>query len=97
MIGKMVMANYGNSKHWIIEDVLFDVTVNSPYTTQGTSTSLAEYYEKSYGIHIRNARQPILKSSLSKRRDDNNGVAYLIPELLLMSGLPDDFDERRRR
>lgn len=57
--------------------------------------TIAEYYEKNYGLTISNKKQPILRSSTASRK--NSISVILIPEFLLISGIPQDFDERRRR
>ena len=53
-----------------------------------------EYYEKNYGMKIKNKKQPVLQAVVSSKK---KGSATLIPEFLLISGLPDNFDERKRR
>ena len=37
------------------------------------------------------------KEKENEKERDQKSMIYLVPELLLMSGLPDDFDERKRR
>lgn len=55
--------------------------------------SLLDYYEQKYKIKIKNMKQPLI---VIEGRDKEK-PAYLIPELLLMTGIPDNFDEMRRK
>jgi hypothetical protein len=55
----VVMANYGNSRCWKIEDLEFDKAIDE-YKIEETHT-LAEYYKTKYGITIRKLKQPLLK------------------------------------
>lgn len=61
-------------------------------TVEGTF-SLPEYYKKKYNINITKLKQPLIAVEGRKKGD----VLLLIPELLLMTGIPDDFDEFRRK
>mgnify|MGYP003458939399 CR=1 FL=1 len=53
--------------------------------------NLIEYYQEKYNIHIENTKQPLIKSS-----DKVKKTVYLVPELCLMTGIPETCDERRR-
>lgn len=60
--------------------------------------NIVEYYSHTYDIAIQFARQPLLKAKSSRKtKKDQDKDVFLIPELCLMSGLPDNFDERKRR
>lgn len=64
--------------------------------------SFIEYYQKNYNLKINSKRQPVLKAipnGMRKNKDKTKTQKpmILIPEFLLMSGLPDDFDEKKRR
>lgn len=98
MTGKTVMANYGNSRYWVIQEVVFDVNFECKSIGGEEGLTLTEYYLKNYGLRINNLKQPLLKASLNGSASRKIGKeAFLIPEFLLMSGLPEDFDERKRR
>lgn len=98
LIGKTVMANYGNSKIWVIKDVLFDFDYETRKVGEQFDMNFLEYYQKTYGIIIKIKRQPALKAVMSgMKKSKITQESILIPELMLMSGLPNDFDERRRR
>ena len=53
-----------------------------------------DYYKNKYGITIKKPKQPLLKVE-NKKKD---GIEILlVPELCLMTGIPDDFDEFKRK
>jgi hypothetical protein len=58
--------------------------------------NLFEYYRQTYGITVQNKRQPLLKATSGEGKKKQTDI-ILIPEFMLMSGLPDNFDERKRR
>jgi len=98
----MVMANYGRRRCYVIDSVSFNDTVES-YTIDcgNKQLSLLEYYKETYDIDISAKRQPLFKARAEKSRGGSNKEnvveTLLVPELMQMSGLPDDFDERQRR
>ena len=55
--------------------------------------SIREYYSKKYNINIENSKQPLLLVEGRKKEDHT----LMVPELCLMTGIPDDFDEFRRK
>lgn len=86
------MANYGTSVTWKIEDVVFDMQMaDLKLDDSNQSFNLLEYYKCKHNIIIENTKQPLLKST-----DRLNKVAFLIPELCLMTGIPENCDERKR-
>ncbi len=99
LIGKMVMANYGKNRCYVIESVVFDVALESyQFTHDGRTVNMLEYYSHTYDITIQSKRQPLIKArSNGKTKEKERGDLILVPELCLMGGLPDDFDERKRR
>lgn len=56
--------------------------------------SFVEYYQKNYNLKINSKKQPVLKAIMNgmKKSKAPAKPSILIPEFLLMSGLPDDFD-----
>lgn len=53
-----------------------------------------EYYQSKYSITIKKPKQPLLKVE-NKRQ---GGIEILlVPELCLMTGIPEDFDEFKRK
>ena len=59
--------------------------------------SLTQYYKNHYNLTINVSKQPLIKAALDKKAKEKNMEVILVPELLLISGLPDNFDERKRR
>ncbi len=99
LINSIVMTNYGKCTFYRVLDIDFksmnEVRVNDDCPT------LKDYYLKRYGIAIKNEGQPLLQAENKIRRKEVNGTdqgpTYLIPELCQMTGIPDDFDEHRRK
>lgn len=56
--------------------------------------SILEYYSQKYNIMAK-PNQPLLKVENKNKKDPN--PIYILPELCLMTGLPADFDEHRRK
>ena len=54
---------------------------------------MLEYYRTKYNITIKKTKQPLLKVE-NKR---GNIEILLVPELCLMTGIPEDFDEFKRK
>lgn len=81
------MSSYGKNQYYRIKDVLF-IEIASV-----EQLDLVEYYDKKYGIKIHNLKQPLLEA---EGRDPTQPI-YLIPELMRMTGIPENFDERRRK
>ena len=80
MVGKTVMANYGNSRYWVILEVIFDVNFDTMILDERSSLTLEEYYLKNYGLRINNKKQPLLKACLNGSSKRNMArESYLIP------------------
>ena len=88
IVGKRVLAGYGNYKLYKIEDISFDKNcLNTNFEIKKNNGILEEisiknYYKKMYNIEIKNIYQPLLISK-NKKKDDKN--IYLIPELLYLT------------
>lgn len=52
---------------------------------------MLQYYKQTYDIEIKNSKQPLVMVVGSKKEEKDQRIV-LIPELLMMSGLPDNFD-----
>lgn len=63
--------------------------------------NLKVYYKKKYNIDLRSETQPLLvvENKIMRREKTGTiqGPTYLIPELCCMTGIPDNFDEQRRK
>lgn len=55
---------------------------------------ILDYYAQKYNI-IARENQPLLRVENKNKKDPN--PIYMLPELCLMTGLPTDFDEFRRK
>lgn len=100
MVGKCVMSNYGTNRYWKIEGVMFDTNVDEIIVNKDTNQTLAEYYNSKYNLTIKNKKQPLLKARTRDRlrkQDKEEEMALLVPELLLLTGIPENFEERLRR
>jgi len=94
------MTSYGKLSFYRVVDVIFDrnvldVPVNDEHPT------LKDYYKSKYNLEITKEKQPLLQVENKIQRKFNTGneekVTYLIPEFCQMTGIPDDFDEFRRK
>lgn len=59
------------------------------------SMTVPQYYKEKYNISIGNTSQPLLISRNRNRKDTSK--VYLVPELCLMTGIPGDIDEIKRK
>jgi len=99
LINAIVMTTYGKSTFYRVLDVEFinmmDVAISEDIP------NLKEYYLKKYNIKIEKESQPLLcVENKIKRREkagSSTGPTYLLPELCSLTGIPDDFDEMRRK
>lgn len=92
------MTNYNNPTFYRVLDVNFNTKIND-VKVEGHD-NLKEYYRTKYSIEIINEKQPLLLVENKIRRRQLNGQenpTYLLPELCQMTGIPDDFDENRRK
>lgn len=90
-VGKTVMTNYGKARYIRIDDILFENV--DTQCLPGTETTLRKFYEEKYSIKIENARQPLLVVK-DKRKPEPD---LMVPQLCLMTGIPDSFDEFKRK
>lgn len=99
LINSIVMTNYGKCTFYRVLDIDFK-SMNEVRVSEECPT-LKDYYQKRYGITIKNEGQPLLQAENKIRRREVNGTdqgpTYLIPELCQMTGIPEDFDEQRRK
>ena len=100
LIGRPVLTNYGKPTFYKIKDVEYkemdEVRISEKYP------KLSDYYRERYNITILNKKQPLLvveqkNGRKNKMLDEEQETCYLVPELCLMTGIPPDFDEMRRK
>lgn len=86
------MTNYGSPRYVKVLDIEFpdlnDILIS------GQNIPIIAYYMKKYNVKIENQKQPLLIIEEKRRKDQK---IYMVPELCLMTGIPDDFDEFRRK
>lgn len=85
------MTNYGKTRYYKIEEILF-LNLEMVYL-DGDQTNIIDYYKDKYQIELKSKSQPILE--VENKRSSTK--TYLLPELCLMTGIPDNFDEMRRK
>ena len=84
------MSNYGKTIYYRIEDV--DFRPLQEVVIPGYE-HIFDYYKKKYNLTLNSAKQPLLVT-LGKRKDEK---ILLLPEIMLMTGIPENFDEQRRK
>jgi hypothetical protein len=85
------MTNYGKTRYLKVEDVLFmDLT---QVVIESCKMLLPEYYRVRYALDIKNLKQPLLFANAKRTAIKT----YLVPELCLMTGIPEDFDELKNK
>ena len=91
----MAMANYGEGRCWIIEEVVYDIDATT-YILEGSkeNESLAEYYANKYNLNMQNTKQPLFKARPSRKGQVT--ITYLIPEFMVLTTSMDDLDEKVR-
>lgn len=90
-VSKIIMTNYGKTRYHKIDDIIFE---DLDTVLLDGALPIKKYYEDKYQINIKNNKQPLIQVE-TKRKEDPR--CLLIPELCLMTGIPDDFDEFRRK
>lgn len=86
LVGRIVMARYGNNSCYRIDEIDFNKSPKNKFDTAQGQTSYIEYYRNKYRLDITDANQALIKTEL--RRE--NRTIYLIPELCVLTGLSDD-------
>lgn len=85
LIGRSVVANYGNFRMWRITGIDWNKNPLSTFIDQdGKEVSLVQYYKQKYNIEIKDKKQPLL---INERK---NKVTWIIPELMRMTGMTDE-------
>lgn len=99
LIDAIVMTNYGKSTFYRVLDVEFRSMLEVPISEE--IPNLKEYYRLRYNLQVKQEAQPLLvvenKLQRRERAGSREGPTYLIPELCSLTGIPDNFDEQRRK
>jgi hypothetical protein len=91
LMGRIVMTNYGKTRYYRIEEILF-LNLEMVFL-DGDRLNIIDYYKDKYQIELKSKQQPILE--VENKRSSTK--TYLLPELCLMTGIPENFDEMRRK
>ncbi|XP_071093957.1 piwi-like protein 1 isoform X1 [Haliotis cracherodii] len=92
VIGCIILTRY-NNRTYRVDDIDFDLTPKDTFKlSNGTDITYQEYFQQHYQVNIRDLDQPLLVSRPTVR-DRNRGQTapiYLVPELCVITGLPDE-------
>ena len=87
MLGRSVVASYGNCRMYQVDDVDFSKNPLSTFIdAKGNTISYCEYYLRAYEIKIRDTKQPLFVCLLNRGKR----TIYLVPELVQLTGLSDE-------
>ena len=99
LINSIVMTTYGKPMFYRIQDIEFKSLMSVPISDD--IPNLKEYYLKKYNIDIKYEQQPLLsvenKIQRREKAGSSSGPTYLLRELCMMTGIPDNFDEMTRK
>uniref|UniRef100_H2Y4C9 Uncharacterized protein n=1 Tax=Ciona savignyi TaxID=51511 RepID=H2Y4C9_CIOSA len=96
LVGAIVLTRY-NNKNYRIDDIAWNMTPSSTFTTsKGDMITFVEYYRVQYKIEIQDLKQPLLVHRPKKetqrefkRKDGEDHLICLVPELCFLTGLSD--------
>lgn len=100
LVGKLVVTNY-NKIAYKIEDINFKLSPKSTFEDRraGEQVSYVDYYQRRYGIEVKDKQQPLLLVIQSNKRrgqrelggdeESTQPDVYLIPEFCNIAGLMD--------
>ena len=93
------MTTYGKTTFYRVLDVEFVNMMDVPISEE--IPNLWEYYSKKYNIQVKNTKQPLLrvenKIKKKEKAGSSQGPTYILPELCSLTGIPENFDEMRRK
>ena len=86
LVGKIVMARYGNYKCYRIEQIILGENPSMDFMTKEGPISYIQYFREKYGINIKATKQPLIRSYTEKGSKE----IKLIPELCFLTGLSEE-------
>lgn len=86
------MSNYATMRYYKVVNVAFK---KGSEIDIGPGVNMFAYFKQKYSITLKNQNQPLLEVEMKMKNTTN--PTYLFPQLCLMTGIPDDFDEMRRK
>lgn len=98
LTGKTVLGMYGNYRYWRIDDVDFEKNCeNFEFEDENDPNrrkhNMLSYYKEKYELNIKQPKQPLLLH----RQNKTHKVFHLVPELCVMTGIPEDTQDQLRR
>ncbi|XP_034026965.1 piwi-like protein 2 [Thalassophryne amazonica] len=94
LIGSIVITRY-NNRTYRIDAIEWNKSPKDTFTLMdGTTTTFVDYYNKNYGITIKEMDQPLLMHRPKERSKQGGkqiitGEILLVPELSFMTGIPE--------
>uniref|UniRef100_A0A1I8PZG7 Uncharacterized protein n=2 Tax=Stomoxys calcitrans TaxID=35570 RepID=A0A1I8PZG7_STOCA len=90
VVGSIVLTDY-NNKTYRVDDVDFQSSPSSKFSTRDGEISYVQYYKQRYNLPIRDERQPLLISRPTEKniRGGQDEFIMLVPELCRATGLTD--------
>lgn len=83
-VGKTIIANWGNKRTYIVNDLDFSVNpVSKKFQVGDMETTVADYFKNNYGMVVREPRQPLFLIKMGEQMN------YLPPEFCIIDGVPD--------
>jgi hypothetical protein len=80
LVGKMVMANYGKNRYYIIDSIIFDTLIDGYTFNNGKeNVNLIQYYKDTYDIEVESKKQPLVKAAVYRKEKENDGSIMLVP------------------
>ncbi|GAB1602280.1 piwi-like protein 1 [Argonauta hians] len=91
LLGKIVLTRY-NNRTYRVDDIDMNMLPTRTFRKHNEDVSFVSYYKSNYGIQIRHLDLPMLLSKPKARdiRRGQNTPIYLVPELVVITGLDDD-------
>ncbi|XP_075154889.1 piwi like RNA-mediated gene silencing protein aubergine [Haematobia irritans] len=90
VVGSVVLTDY-NNKTYRVDDVDFQSSPMSKFSTKDGEISYLQYYKTRYNIQIRDQKQPLLVSRPTEKniRGGQDEFIMLIPEICRATGITD--------
>lgn len=105
LVGKTVLAMYGNYRYWRIDDIIFDIDCDhfqfddekelhaKAPDQPPRKLTISQYYKDRYNMRVTKPRQPLIVHHQSR----TGKVFYILPEFCVMTGIPEDITETTRK
>jgi hypothetical protein len=87
-----VVTSYGNEKYYRIQGLKFDLNTREYKLGGDNEHTLQSYYKDKYNVNIESPKAPLIVPVVRRNQPDT----LLVPELLKMTGIPENCDERLR-